>query len=219
MIKGVVFDFDGVLVDSPPIYFHTMKSFLSKHGLDISDAELSRMIAFSMKQEFEELCKKYSLKVSFEEFIKGTLVHSKKIMEKELLLHQGALGLLAQLHEKGVLLALASNNNRSVVQWALQKFRLEKFFEVVVPVELVSKPKPAPDIYLKSAELLGLSPFECVGIEDTLVGVDSVVSAGLKCIAFPNRFSDRKLFTKADLVVASLSQLDVKTILSLGEKK
>ncbi len=219
MIKGVVFDFDGVLVDTPKIYFETMGSFLRSHGLNLSREELSRLIAYSMKQEFGVLREKYSLNVSFDEFMKGTLVHSRKIMENRLEMHVGAKKLLLSLYEKDFSIGLASNNNRSIVDWVLNRFGLKKFFDCVVPVELVSNPKPAPDIYLKSAELLALKPLECVGIEDSVVGCQSVMAAGFKCIAFPNEFSPKEQFKGVDLMVGSLAELSVQKILSLGEKQ
>ncbi len=216
MIKGVIFDFDGVLIDSPKIYFKTMNSFLQKHKLNLSREELSRLIAFSLHQEFDFLKEKYSLGVSFEEFIKGTLFESRKVMEKELQLNHGVIELLKDLRENKLSIGLASNNNRAVVQFVLKKFGLESFFDAVIPVELVVNPKPAPDVYLKCAQVLALNPSECVGIEDTVIGCQAVKNAGLKCIAFPNEFSDKNLFSDVDLSVSSLSELSAKKIISLG---
>lgn len=219
MIKGVVFDFDGVLVDSPRIYSVNMKRFLSKHGIKLSDSEVARLISFSMSQEFGILKEKYSLNVSFDEFVKHTLLESKKEMEKMLSLMPGAKSLLEELAQNRFSLALASNNNRFVVDWVLKKFGLVHFFDAIVPVELAANPKPAPDIYSKCVQVLALHPSECVGIEDTVVGVKAIKAAGLRAIGLHNEFSDKNFFGEADLVVDSLLELDSKKILALGETK
>src|SRR3989344_1966080 len=100
-IKGVVFDFDGVIVDTPKIYFQTMGNFLERHGLKLSREGLSRLISFSFKQEFEFLKEKYGLGIDFEEFKKETLLESRKMMEKDLSLTSGAKELLLDLSKNG----------------------------------------------------------------------------------------------------------------------
>lgn len=218
-IKGIVFDFDGVIVNSPKIYTKTMREFIQKQGITLTDSELSRLISFSMRQEFDFLREKHALSLSFEEFMKGTLSSSKKIMENELELMAGAKELLQTLYSSGFSIGLASNNNRSTVDWGLKKFGLEKYFHSVVPIEIVAKPKPAGDVYLKNAEVLSLLPSECVGVEDTVVGCKAVKNAGFKCVGLRNEFSDESSFEGANLVVSSLEELTLEKLKLLGGKK
>lgn len=214
----MVFDFDGVLVDSPGIYFRTMGNFLERHGLKLSREELSRLISFSFKQEFEFLKEKHGLGVDFEHFKKETLVESRKMMQKELRLVPGSMELVASLRQKSALLGVASNNDRSVVEWALNKFGIKKYFDAIVDVSCVEKPKPAPDIYQKNAELLSLLPHECAGIDDSVVGCRAVKNAGFYCIGLHNGFTKPRDL-EADLVVEKMSELSAEKILALGVEK
>ena len=212
MIRGVVFDLDGVIVDSPKIYFKVMKNFLKKHSLRVSDAEISNLICHSLREELELIKKKHSLDISHDEFVRETLDESLRISEKELKLNIGVKELLSDLEKNGFLIALASNNNRRSIDFMLNRFGVAGFFSVVVCAEDVSRGKPSPEIYQKAVKKLGLIPSECVGIEDTFVGMQSVKVAGLKCIAFPNKYATSGSFEEADLVVESLAELSAKKI-------
>ena len=218
MINCVVFDFDGVIVDTPKIYFQTMGNFLERHGLKLSREELSRLITFSFHQEFEFLKEKHGLEMDFEHFKKETLLESRKLMEKELQLVPGILGLIVSLTEKNIRLGIASNNNRTVVEWAVARLGVKKYFDSIVCMDSVKNPKPFPDVYLKNAELLAVSPSECAGIEDSAVGCQAVKNAGFYCIGLHNGFT-KPSDLLADLVVEKLSELSVEKILSLGVEK
>ncbi len=215
MIKGVVFDLDGVLIDSPKIYFKVMKDFLQNHDLEVTDRVVSNFISLSLKDEFLELTKKYSIDVSFDDFLKETLEKSLAISKKELTVCVGVKELLADLKEKNFLLAVASNNNKRTIDFVFEKFGFSDFFSTVVTGEDVVHGKPHPEIYLNAVQFLGVKPFECVGIEDTLIGVRSVKAAGLKCIAVPNSFAGHVSFQEADLVVKELTDLNSKRIIGL----
>lgn len=215
MIKGVVFDLDGVIVDSPKIYFKVMKGFLKKHCLHITDLEVMKLITFSLSEELEQINRNYSLGISHEEFLRETLLESNRIARTELGLVPGAKELLGNLKKKGFLLALASNNTRSTVDDSLKRFGLKDFFYATVCADDVQKGKPDPQIYLKAVEKLGLLPGECVGIEDSVIGVKSVKSAGLKCIACPNAFTDHADFGGADFVAKSLFEVSAQKISGL----
>lgn len=217
-IKGVVFDFDGVIVDTPRIYFQTMGNFLSRHGFKLSKEELSRLISFSFHQEFEFLKEKYGLKMDFEHFKKETLLESRKLMEKELQLVPGVVELIVSLKENNFQVGIASNNNRTVVEWAVMRLGVKKHFDSIVCVDSVKNPKPAPDLYLKNSELMALLPSECVGIEDSVVGCRAVKSAGFYCIGLHNGFTNSADLL-ADLIVEKISDLSAEKILSLGEKQ
>ncbi len=215
MIKGVVFDLDGVIVDSPKIYFRVMKNFLKKHSLSVTDKEVSSLICHSLRDELEFINKKYSLNISHSEFVKETLDESIRVSEKELELNACVRELLVDLKKNGLAIGLASNNDKRSIDYMLNRFGIGSFFSAIVCAEDVVAGKPNPDIYLKAVKRLRLLPKECVAIEDTFIGVESVKAAGLKCIAFPNQFAKSGSFAKADLVVESLGELSAKRILGL----
>ena len=123
--------------------------------------------------------------------------------------------MLVHLKKNGLAIGLASNNDKRSIDYMLNRFGIGSFFSAIVCAEDVVAGKPNPDIYLKAVKRLRLLPKECVAIEDTFIGVESVKAAGLKCIAFPNQFAKSGSFAKADLVVESLGELSAKRILGL----
>jgi len=215
MIKGVVFDLDGVLIDSPRIYFLTMKDFISKKGADVSDEEIHNLIAFSLKDEFHILREKYNINADFEEFVEETLLRSRDIMESELQLTEGVTDLISELKRKNYLIGLASNNNGSTIFYVLKKFGIEKSFDAIVTAEEVKNGKPSPDVYEVAAKKLGLMPEECIGIEDSVIGMQAVKNAGMKCVVVPNEFTRKNQFSSADLILKSLKELNHSKIMSL----
>ena len=219
MIKGVVFDLDGVIIDSPRIYFLTMRDFIRKKGAEVSDAEIHNLIAFSLKDEFHIIRDKYGIESDFEEFIEETLLKSRDIMESELQLNAGVLELLAELKNKKYKIALASNNNGSTIFYVLKKFGIEQSFDAIVTAEEVKNGKPAPDVYEVAVKKLGLVPEECIGIEDSVIGLQAVKNAGMKCVVVPNEFTMGKTFDSADLIIKSLKDITHKKIILLDGAK
>lgn len=215
MIKGVVFDLDGVLVDSPKIYFKIMKKFLQNQGLNVTDQEISNLIALSLREEFEHIKSKHGLKTTYQEFLSATLDESISVSKTELELNVGARELIFDLKKSGLKVGLASNNTLKTINFVLGKFGLHGVFSTVVSAENVKQGKPEPEIYLKAVQEMGLLPKECAAIEDTLIGVRSVKSAGLKCIVFQNKYANGYSFPEADLIINNFGELTPKKILGL----
>ena len=125
----------------------------------------------------------------------------------EVKLFEGAEELLEALHGK-VKLALASMNNRDVINHMLKELKVKRFFEVVLTAEEVSKPKPNPEIFLKSASKVRSNPEKCVVMEDSIFGVKAAKEAKMGCIAVLTGVYSREELGKAmpDLIVNSLKQ-------------
>lgn len=106
-------------------------------------------------------------------------------------------------------MALASSNNRKTVDLIVEKFNLDKYLSVIMSGEDVKEGKPNPEIFIKTAEKLGLSPTDCIVIEDAENGVLAAKSAEMKCIGLKNPGSGNQDLSKADLVVNSFQELDL----------
>lgn len=170
------------------------------------------LISYSLKEELVQINKNHMLNISYGEFLKHTLGVSLRLAMTEMNLNSGAQELLFDLKDDGFLIGLATNNDFKVVDFVVKKFSLNGFFDAIVCGEDVVHGKPNPEIYIKVVQKLGLKPVNCVAIEDTAVGVRSVKSAGLKCIAFPNQFTRYGSFKEADYVINSLTELSAKKI-------
>jgi len=190
LIKGVVFDLDGVIVNTPDIYFKTMKEYIRGHSVKVKDEDVSKLIGYSLRDELMLINQKYGLNIELSEFVSVVLSKSRKLMEKEMKVNDGFTELLSELKENRFKTAVASNNVPSTIDFILSKYGFLESFDAIVGADDVKHGKPSPEIYIKAVEKLGLKKEECIAIEDTLIGLKAVSAAGLKCIAFPNKFTN-----------------------------
>lgn len=215
-IKAVLFDMDGVLVDSEPLHFEAHKRALNNFGIDLA---LDDYMDFGVAKGDVNLHKKVSEKYNIKIDIKKVSLLKKKlyreIFNEKAKPRDGILELISRLYGK-YNLAIASSGARDAVEFVLERFNLKDRFQVVVSGGDVVNVKPAPDIYLKALELLNLGGDECVAIEDSETGTVSAKSAGIKCIAAPMEFTKNHNFSKADVVIENISDIDDKLLNNLG---
>jgi len=112
--------------------------------------------------------------------------------------------------------ALASSSPLKVIKFVLDKFDINKYFDLVVSGDMVEHGKPSPDIYNYAAKSLGLECDECVVIEDSINGVISAKSAGMYCIAVPDKRLNPDGFKKADLIMSNLEYVDLQMLTKFG---
>lgn len=215
MFKAVIFDMDGVIIPSEPLWEKTERILLEKRGIRYNPTYRDKIIGLSQSDSARLLKNTFNLPETIQELINERLEILIKIYEKELKLVPGIISLIKELKESGYLLALASSSPTNVVKYVVDKFSLKDLFSVVVAGDTIERGKPNPDIYLYTAEKLGVCPNECVAIEDSINGVKSAKSAGLFCIAIPDKRLNRNEFQLADLVVDNLAHIDVQLIKNL----
>ncbi len=216
-IKAVIFDFDGVIADTPSAWLGSIGEFMKKRNVELTQEDYENLVGKTFSKKYEILKKKYGLDIDYDEFWQNTQNLARKKVSENLPLNPGVEELINSLEEKGIILAIASANSRRNIHLITDKFNLTDKFSVMVDIHDVTEHKPSPAVYLKTAEKLGIDPKECVAVEDTLLGVESAKNAGMRVIAVPGKFSKDVDFSKADLVVESLEELNAEKIISLGE--
>lgn len=122
---------------------------------------------------------------------------------------------MLDVYNEKYLLALASSNNRKIVDSIMDRFDLSKYIKVSISGEDVLKGKPNPEIFLKAAKKLDVKPSNCVVIEDAFAGVQAAKAAGMKCIGYKNLNSGKQDLSDADLIVESFSELSLDCIKKL----
>jgi HAD superfamily hydrolase (TIGR01509 family) len=219
MFEAAIFDWDGTLADTRHPIVVSFHRALKENGLDVSTEYIERRIGIGASDTFREILRSQGREVD-EQLVKRLVVRKSEVqveLANEVQLFGGARELLAELQGK-VRVALASMNNRMVIGHLLKAKGAENCFEVVMTGDRVVHSKPDPEIFLKTAEALGVKPEHCVVFEDSIFGVKAAKAAGMSCIAVTTGvYSGEELEKeKADLVVKSLS--DPKIVLFIMDK-
>ena len=211
MLEAVIFDWDGTLADSKKYIVKAFQKVLREVGCEVTDEYIDRLIGIGPRNIFKEALKSANMPYS-EEMINEMIEKKIKVQMKfltEIELFDGAVELLRSLHNR-VKMALATMSNRKVIEKILDEKGVRKYFDVVITVDEVNKPKPDPEIFLKSAAKLECKPERCVVVEDSIFGVMAAKRANMKCIAVPTgSYSKEELGKyKPDLLVDSLNDRD-----------
>ncbi len=182
MIKNIIFDFDGVLVDSEILAAKAFSRYMIRFGVDISEKEFANFAGNKTVNVVEILSKKYSINDK-KKFYNDIMNIASNIYKNELTIINGAYNFI---NNKKLNVFIGSNSTKNRIIDGLQKVKLDKFFkpEQVYSFDLVKNPKPYPDIYLKVVKENNLNKDETIIIEDSVIGIKAAVNAGIKVIGF-----------------------------------
>ena len=180
MIKNIIFDFDGVLVDSEILVAKAFAKYMQNFGIDIDEKEFASFAGKKTVQVIDILSKKYSIKDQ-EKFFRDIMEIASNIYKKELTTVKGAYDFVSNLKFN---MFIGSNSMKERIIDGLQRVKLDKYFkpEQVYSFDQVDNPKPDPDVYLKAIQDNNLIKTETIIIEDSAVGVMAGVAADVKVI-------------------------------------
>ncbi|MDA0968264.1 MAG: HAD family phosphatase [Proteobacteria bacterium] len=180
MIKNIIFDFDGVLVDSEILVAKAFAEYMQKFGIEVDEKEFTSLAGKKTVQVIDILSKKYSIQDQ-QKFFTDIMGIASNIYKKKLTTVKGAYEFVSNLKLN---IFIGSNSMKERIIDGLQRVKLDKYFQPkqVYSFDLVEKPKPDPDIYLKAIEDNNLIKTETIIIEDSAVGVMAGVAAGVKVI-------------------------------------
>jgi mannitol-1-/sugar-/sorbitol-6-/2-deoxyglucose-6-phosphatase len=207
--KAVIFDMDGLIIDSEPYWKQAEKLVFGKLGLELTDTLLQQVMGFRLN-EVVKYWYDYQpwLNPDFIETEKEITATVKKLIIDHAKAMPGVIPLLQALAQTDLKLAIASSSSMSLIQAVVQKLRIETYFDVLWSAEYESFGKPHPTIFLSTAHKLAISPNDCWVIEDSINGVIAAKAARMKCLAVPDlsQLHDPR-FAIADKVIPSLEQL------------
>ncbi|HLI51393.1 MAG TPA: HAD family phosphatase [Thermomicrobiaceae bacterium] len=186
VIEAVVFDLDGLLVDSEPIQIAAWRQFLSAYDRVLDDQLLSEMFGLRVRDSSRLVAERLNLPLAPSEIMAGRDQVFFELLHGNVRPMPGAIELIAQLNELGVKLGLATSGHRRYVSIVLKELSLDRTFQAEVTSDDIERGKPAPDIYLEAARKLGVEPARCVALEDAPLGIASAIAAGMYCLAVPN---------------------------------
>jgi HAD superfamily hydrolase (TIGR01509 family) len=212
---GLIFDFDGVIVDSEKLQFRSYSQVLAEFGVEVSVSEYGReWIAAGLGPEYA--VEKYGLPMGPDELRerKNPIYH--RMLREEAELMPAVPETLAGLASRYAL-ALATNSNRIDTGFVLDHFGLRDYFDAVITREDYRERKPAPDAFLKAAAAIGLAAGRCIVLEDAYKGVLAAHRAGCPCIAVPNEFTLDNDFGLAAAIVECLADVTPELIENMLE--
>ena len=205
---------DGVLINSEPLHFDFESKLFKSLGITVSREQHETFVGTTAKTMWTIIKQTHNLPFTVSELIlKGQsdfLVYLENKNSLEPI--QGITELLIRIKDAGFILALASSSPHRLINYILGKCNIEKYFAFRVSGDDVNHGKPDPEIFLKTAELTGVKPKDCLVIEDSANGVHAAVKAGMKCIGYSNPGSGNQDLAAANLILDSFDRLSISIV-------
>jgi len=211
MLKAIIFDKDGILIDSEKFHVLSVSQAFNEIGIKLTKKDLQEIGGRNIHDSLKQLLKKYS----FEESEVGLRIRKIYLDYKknnQIRLINPAIKLLKESKKLNLKVGLCTNDSKSSTEEFLEKNNLKNYFDVVVCADSVSEGKPNPEIYLVALKRLNVKKEECIAIEDSLVGVRAAVKAGIKVFVVPRRENKEHDFPKEAIILKSAKEIKLKEL-------
>ena len=217
MIRTVIFDMDGVIIDTEPIHHAAFFAHFAELGIPVSEAEYATFLGSSTRNVYQSLKASYQLPGNVEDLLlrKRSLFNDVFDTDLSLDLLPGVRPLLDDIRQAGLQLVLASSASKATIKRVFDRFGLAPYFAHVVSGEDFERSKPDPAIFLHAAALAETPVAECVVIEDSGNGVAAAKAAGIYCIGYASPHSAGQDLHLADKVVSDFAELSAAKIQAL----
>lgn len=206
-IRAVIFDMDGVLVDSEPFGFEALRRVMTRHGLPYSEEENAEFLGRTTLDSCRILKARHGFAASAETLADWYVEHMLEQIGRGPIPMAGVPEVLRQVRAAGYRMALASSAEVRVIEANLVALAIRPLFEAVVSGTQVARGKPAPDVFLAAAERLGAPPATCLVVEDSRNGLLAAKAAGMRCAVVPCAHTRHQDFGECDHRLAALPDL------------
>jgi HAD superfamily hydrolase (TIGR01509 family) len=217
-LKAVLFDMDGVIVDSEPLWSDAEKQLLARRNLLYSPSLKTAMMGRDARGAVGYLMEHYRLAESLGELIEERNQLIAELFKEHLQAIPGALDVVRSVIAAGIMTGLVSSSPQPLVELVLEKLGISGLFDLTLSGDQVVRGKPAPDIYITAAEKLAVKPECCLVIEDAPHGVAAAKDAGMCCLAISTSVSVVGL-AMADKVVSGFEEVDVQLLRDLVQQQ
>ncbi len=218
-LKAIIFDMDGVLIDSEPIYSGLFEQFFESLGIKADEAERAEFAGINVKDASERIKRFHpslnKTAAEIEESLHQVYCESFQNLPPEFPLIDGVLFWIREFRRAGLKIAVATSTYSDIARSIIGHFGLFPYLDALATGGEVAKGKPAPDIYRLAASRLGVSPDECLAIEDSLNGILSAKAASMRCYAFSGTDTFHTDYSRADFVFSRYDRETLQKILSL----
>jgi beta-phosphoglucomutase-like phosphatase (HAD superfamily) len=216
MITTIIFDMDGVIIDSEPTHQKLEFEMFAELGLTISDEEHNTFVGTSSVDMWTMIKKNHTLNKTPEELLMyGRTKYWEALDQDRVPLVSGARELISLFYENDFIVQVASSATRPTVDKVIEHFQLQKYFIHRIGGNEVKKSKPDPEIFVRAAAQSNSNPANCLVIEDSTNGIKAAKEAGMHCIGYVNPGTGAQDLSAANIVVSSLKEINLKLVQTL----
>ena len=209
MFKAVLFDMDGVIVDTEPLHHSAYHQMFNDVNIEVSDILYESFTGQSTIEICKQLVSHFDLPLSPHTLVGIKRDRFKYLFENDtsLALINGVLEIIKNYHSHGMTLVLASSASMVNIERIFKRFDLDQYFKAKISGADLEASKPHPEIFIKAAQLSGHQPSDCFVIEDSTNGIAAAKSANIFCIGYDSSNSKGQDYTKADVIIKSFNEI------------
>jgi len=214
MLKAVIFDMDGVIIDSEPMHNKAYHDMFDEVGIEVSDELYESFTGQSTINICKYLCEYFKLKETPEHLASLKRKHYKLFFKNnaELTLIDGVLDLIKEYYNNGLTLVLASSASMPTINQIFERFDLDQYFVAKLSGGDLKQSKPHPEIFIKAAEATGFSRKECFVIEDSTNGIKAANAAEIFCVGYDSFHSKNQDYSIANMVIKDFKEIGFSKI-------
>jgi HAD superfamily hydrolase (TIGR01509 family) len=217
MLKAVLFDMDGVIVDTEPLHHKAYHAMFTDFKIDVTTAQYEAFTGQSTLNICKSLCDYYQLQCDPHDLVARKRFHFKDLFfnDSDLELIHGVLDLIKEYHRNNLKLILASSASMITINNVFTRYDLDPYFKAKLSGADLKASKPHPEIFLKAAKASGYAPHECMVIEDSTNGIKAAFDARIYCIGYDSINSKNQDYSLANKVISDFDAIRYENIRDL----
>lgn len=220
MIKALIFDFDGTIIDTETAWYIAFRDAYKTHGIELTLEQYSQCLGTSLHSfnPYTHLKTHHNLPIDLEDFKHLVQQQHTEMMIQERI-RPGILKLLETAKSQGLKIGLASSSERTWIDKFVKLHGIEDYFECYCTADTVKKVKPDPELYLQALEKLGVEANEAIAIEDSPNGARAAVAAGISTVVIKNDITNQLPFSEGHHTIESLTNYNLGKLTELVQQK